>query len=69
MLEKINEEALENVTGGARNQLYDFKKKEFDNAWAATQMEKKYSGRGRRELLDEWLKKGEMSAAEFLLSL
>ena len=73
MLEKINDDALENVTGGAtRDQRYEARVREFDKAWLMTHMERKYSGIGgmdRSELFEEWLNRGDMSAMEFLAYL
>ena len=68
---ELKMDELENVTGGTDSTPYDVKRKEFDKAWVMTKMEKRYSGMGmdRGELFDDWLNRGDISAAEFLLSL
>ena len=60
MLEKINEDALENVTGG-----FDTDRDEFDRAW--DQKMGVIGGIDRVELFDKWLSSGKkMSALEYL---
>ena len=61
MLEKINEDALENVTGG-----YDTDSAEFDRAWLNLKRDK--DALERAELFHQWIAGGKQTDAfEFLL--
>ena len=67
--EILTDDALMRVTGGAGPQ-FDARRKEFDDAWAKLEMEKKgFSGMQRAELFDDWQKNKTDSSASTFLSL
>lgn len=56
MLEKINDDALENVTGGADSTPDEARRYEFEKAWGNKRMDKVFGAIDKTEFYFEWLK-------------
>ena len=56
MLEKIDDDALENVTGGVDSRLDESRRDEFEKAWGNKRMDRVFGAIDKTEFYFEWLK-------------
>lgn len=68
-MKTLNEQELEGVVGGANNQEFATRKKEFEAAWVILGMDEKgITGNRMAELYDEWEMSGYKNGAAAFLS-